>query len=290
MKDLTGLRIELQKPSNFSLKASHRTQIIKDRNKVGKDDAQVAAALQSVKSSLDKDMVGFLRTKDGPATRKWLSSNRKFAAEADITKRTSIKQILEKGDIKPELVLTALKSGRPSELKRLHSQLTDKGRETAKKALIQQALKDSKFFELDINANPDALATALNKPAFQMAANVFFKGAAKAELDGLNRLLNATRQAQKGQAAVKTGEIAAAMLPVGGVAALASQFPLTTAGGVALSSAMVKAYESKLFRNLMIKLKNAEPGSTQALKIQEAAMPFILSAVQSTKDNDTEQD
>ncbi|MCP3704154.1 MAG: hypothetical protein GY954_14660, partial [Alteromonas sp.] len=197
-----------------------------------------------------------------------------------------VEQILQSGEATPEKVIPILKGGKTSELNRLHNALGEKGRAAARGSLIQQALKDSKFFEVDANPNPDALATALNRPSFQQASKVFFKGKDKAELDGFIRLLNATRRAQSGQAVVKTGE---ALLLPGGAAGLGAgvgtgvvSAPLA-AGLLGTGAAIAKTYESKAFRNLLIRLNRTQVGSTQETKALESAVPFALSGLQAAK-------
>jgi hypothetical protein len=285
--ELTNFKTELSAPSDFSLTKDLRTQLIKKVKAFSRaEDIAPAADLQKVKSALDKDMIAFARTKDKPATRKWLAANRKFAEELGIAKETEIKRILQSGEATPEKVMPILKGGKPSELNRLHNALGEKGRAAARGSLIQQALKDSKFFEVDANPNPDALATALNRPSFQQASKVFFKGKDKAELDGFIRLMNATRRAQSGQAVVKTGE--ALLLPGGAAGVGAGIGSGVVSAPVAASllgtgSAIAKAYESKAFRNLLIKLNSTRVGSNLETKTLEAVVPFVLSELQAAK-------
>ena len=285
--ELTGFKQELSVPSDFSMTKDLRTQLIKKVKAAARaEDAAPAVDLQKVKSALDKDMVAFARTNDKVATRKWLAANRKFAEDIGIAKNTEIKRILQSGAATPEKVMPILKGGKPSELSRLHNALGEKGRASAKGALIQQALKDSKYFEVDVNPNPDALATALNRPAFQQATKVFFKGTDKAELDGFIRLLNSTRRAQSGQAITKTGE--SLLLPGGGLgvgAAIGSGIipAAPTVAGVALASGLAKAYESKAFRNLLIKLEGTQVGSKRESRAFEMMIPFALSELQAAK-------
>jgi len=285
--ELTNFKAELSTPSDFSLTKDLRTQLIKKVKAFSRaEDIAPAADLQKVKSALDKDMIAFARTKDKPATRKWLAANRKFAEELGIAKETEIKRILQSGEATPEKVIPILKGGKPSELNRLHNALGEKGRAAARGSLIQQALKDSKFFEVDANPNPDALATALNRPSFQQASKVFFKGKDKAELDGFIRLMNATRRAQKGQAVVETGAIN--LLPGLGVAGGAAVGSGVVSTPVAISllgtgSVIAKTYESKAFRNLLIKLNSTQIGSKLETKALESAIPFVLSELQVAK-------
>jgi len=285
--ELQSFKAELSKASDFSLKKDLRTQLIKKVKAFSRaEDTAPAAELQKVKSALDKDMIDFARSNDKAATRKWLSSNRKFASELDIAKNTEIKRLLQSGQATPEKVIPILRGGKPTELNRLYDSLGQKGRDAAKGALLQQALKDAKFFEVDANPNPDALATALNRPSFQQASKVFFRGKDKAELDGFTRLLDSTRRAQSGQALPRTGE--ALLLPGGGVAlggAVGSGIlPAAPAiAGLTFASGLAKAYESKAFRNLLVKISNTKKGSSLETKTLESAIPAVLAELQAAK-------
>lgn len=285
--ELKAFKTELSAGNNFSQAAAQRTQLIKKRMQYAKgDDAALTATMQNVKSALDKDMIAFARTSDKPATHKWLDANRKFAEEMDITKRTTMKQILEKGDVTPEKVIPQLKGGRLSELQRLHDGLTEKGRASARSVMIQQALKDSKFFEVDLNPNPSALATAMNKSNFQQAANVFFKGRDKVELDGFTRLLDATRRAQEGQQVLRTGETATIAAGAAGLTTFAVTNPLLALPTLTVASAALKAYESAAFRNILIRLKNAAPGSAKELSAIDAASLIVLNHIKDVKEEE----
>jgi hypothetical protein len=167
--------------------------------------------------------------------------------------------------------MPVIKGGRPSELVRLAKSMGEKGREAARKAIIQEALKDSKFFNADVEPNPDLLANVLSRPNTQQAIRVFFHGDARKELDGLTRLLNATRRAQQGSAVVKTGEQAVPALLAGGAGAAIAVKPEVAIPLVVLGSAVIKSYESAPFRNLMLKLSQTQPGSAAELRILDRA-------------------
>ncbi len=289
--ELNSFKQELSQPGDFSLTKDLRTQLIKKVKAFSRaEDIAPAADLQKVKSALDKDMIAFGRRNNKPSIRKWLAANRKFAEELGIAKETEIKRILQSGEATPEKVIPILRGGKASELNRLSNAIGEKGKLAAKQTLIQQALKDAKFFEVDANPNPDALATALNRPAFQQASKVFFKGKDKAELNGFIRMLDATRRAQSGQAVVKTGE---ALLLPGGIATLGAAVgtgalpAIATAASITTASALAKAYESKAFRALLTKLSNTRKGSKLETKTLELAIPFALAELQAAK---TEQE
>lgn len=257
---------------DFSLVKDIRTEVISDLKALRKaEDARAEASLQSVKSAIDDDLKSFAVANDRNAASKWIKSNRIFADAYTRAKDTELKRVLMKGEATPEVLLPVLRGGKVSELERLAKSMGPEGREAARRAIIQDALKDSKYFEVDANPNPDAFTTAINRPNRQQAIRVFFTGDAKTELDGLTRVLDATRRAQQGAAVVKTGEqiipIGAAVATVLGLQADA----LTTGGILATASALIKGYESRPFRQLLLKLGNTQPMSAKERRLIQLA-------------------
>jgi hypothetical protein len=182
-------------------------------------------------------------------------------------------------------VLNILSRGKPSELHRLNNALTPKGKVNAQKALIQKALTDSKFFDLDAEPNPNAFATALNRPNFQKAKNIFFEGTqGKDRLDGLNRVLNVTRRAQDATSTVRTGEKA-----VFSSVALASFFEPSVIGAAAAVSAITRAFESRAFRNALVKLKGVKPGTKQEAKLFDTITTSLVAAQQAQTESEGNQ-
>ncbi len=280
--EMLNFQEELLKPSDFSMKKDLRSQLIKKRTAASRaEDVAPVAAFQKVKAALDKDMVAFARENDRGATKKWLSSNRAFANEMEVTRRTELKRILDGGEATPEKVIQILRGGKPSELKRLHDSLGANGRVAAKKALLQQALKDAGFFKVDAAPNPDAIATALNRPAFQQASKVFFSDSGKAELEGITRLLDVTREAQRSQAMLQTGQ--QLLLPslagaAGALAGTGTVSPGILAAAIGTGSALIKAYESKAFRNILIKISSAKKGAPIPPRLLDAAGTALVAA------------
>ena len=271
---------------DFSQAKDIRSEVIADLIAVrkGEDLGRAETYYQPVKSAIDKDLDAFAVANDRQAAAKWKQSNRQFAEELDKTKRTELKRVLNSGSATPEVVMPLLRGGKPSQLNRLYASLDDTGREAAKRAIIQDTLKDSKFFEVDANPNPNAFATALNKPNRQQAINVFFKGKDKAEIDGLTRLLNATRRAQDASIALRTGEqlVAPGAAGIGGAAIYAE--PVTGLAALTTASGLAKAYESKPFRNLLLKLKNSKKGSKQEKELLELAAAVALGGSMASKE------
>jgi hypothetical protein len=251
---------------DFSEIKDIRTEVISDLKAAGRsDDPRSAAALQSVKSAIDKDMIAFARRNNKTAAKDWLASNRKFAQEFENVKGTELKTILNKGDATPEKVAPILRGGKVSELNRLNASLTPKGKDAARAAIIRNALTESGFFG-DV-PNPDRLVNALRKPNTQKAVNVFFTGAKKKELDGLTRLLDSTRRAQQAAVATPTGQ-QLIPLAIGGGAVVDPFLTLFIAGTLA---GVTRALESKSMRSILLKIANTKPGSAAERQLINAA-------------------
>ena len=275
---------------DFSLIKDIRTEVISDLKAISRgEDTRSAASVQAVKSAMDKDMMAFARANDRTAAADWIRSNRAFGDAYSRAKDTELKRILKTGDATPEKIMTLIRGGKQSELVRLAKSMGEKGRESARRAIIQDALKESKFFEVDANPNPDAFATALNKANRQQAIKVFFQGEGKKEIDGLARLLNATRRAQQGSTVVKTGEQATSLIMGGGAGVAIGANAQVAVPAIATASAILKGYESKPFRNLLLKIGNTQPGSTAEKRLLEAAGLFVASGLQSAKEQPAEE-
>ena len=275
---------------DFSLVKDIRTEVIDDLKAIRRsDDARSAASKQAIKSAMDEDLKLFAQQHDRQAAADWIKSNRAFADAYTRAKDTELKRIIKSGEATPEKIMPLLRGGKASELQRLHKTLGPKGQEAARKAIIQDALKDSKFFEVDANPNPDAFATALNRANRQQAIKVFFSGQGKKELDGLTRLLNATRRAQQGSAVVKTGE----QMIAPGAAALASvglyADPVFTGGVIGVTAGLLKAYESRPFRGLLVKLSNTPKGSRVEKQLLDSASTFVVSGWQAAREEQEQE-
>lgn len=271
---------------NFEDLAAVRSEIIRELKDIGRSDKTAALApAQAIKSAIDKDMAIFGRRNDKEALKKWLRSNRGLSAQLSKAKNSELKRVLESGDISPKKVAPILRGGDPTELKRLDSVLTNKGRRAAQATIIKEALDTSGFFQ---GANPDRFATALSKPKAQRAINIFFKGEDKARLQGFIKLLNSTRQAQQAAAAPRTGEqILTAGIGGGSVAALLTD-PIITLMAAPTIIAAAKGYESKALRNALLKLGKAKKGSAEERALLNRYRPEINAAVQAVQQQNQE--
>lgn len=219
-------------------------------------------ALESLKRTFDDELKAFATNNDREAAAKWVKSNRIFAEGYGRAKETAIKRLLNKGEDTPELVMTVLKGQRLSDLNRLRSSLSKEGRENAKTAVMKKIFIDSRFFQQ--GANPNTLVTAFDKN--KKLIDTFFAGSDKKEIMGLKKLLEVTMRAQDAAVMPETGVqgVYATIGAVFGAGAIAD--PALTGLAAGSLAATTKMYESKLRRDLLVRL--GESGLSSAAENQ----------------------
>jgi hypothetical protein len=192
----------------------------------------------------------------------------------DILKRT-----LDKGEVTPEIVENMLFSKFPSVIKGLYDNLTPNGRSVARAAIISRAARESEVQE-GARTVIDPTKFADNVKNLGESVNVFFTGDDLKRVEGLVKVLNATRRA--GEVAARAGEepsvgrMAGTVGTVTGVAGLplAGLYQLFGGGilggaaatvGVGTLGAAARIYESAAMRDLLRKVAAAKPGEEMAL-------------------------
>lgn len=158
-------------------------------------------ALSAIYAPLRDDMAAFIKSVGGQtALNKWGSANAKLSEMAGELGNTALKRSLSKGEATPETVRTLLFSGKPSDVKLLYKNLDEKGRASARTAVVQEAL--AKAGGID-ELSPDKFKQALGKMGNQVG--VFFKGEDFEAADGLLRVLKLTERAGKAGVTPLTG-------------------------------------------------------------------------------------
>jgi hypothetical protein len=188
---------------------------------------------------------------------RWEVANKRLSEMSGELGSNALKSALNKGATEPEQVRKLLFSAKPSEVRLLYKNLTPEGRATARAAILQEAAKKAGGVE---NISPTKFANEVER--LGGSVGVFFTQEDKAVVDGLTRVLNATRRAQEFTAAPPTG---VQLYPAVGAAALVDIFGGFGAGLVSGASigAAARIYESKAVRNMLIGLKKTKPGSEQ---------------------------
>lgn len=272
--------------ANFGLLTALRSNLGDDIAAAAKGDAlptKAQAPLAAVMSKLTDSMTEFGRGVDRGATAQWLQANKRFTEVFGKARNSILKNVIKKGDATPETIATVIKAGKISDLRKLNSLLDAQGRSNARTSIIRDAMEESGGFAL-AGANPDRFVRALQTPARQRAINTFFGGADKKQLDGMIRLLEATKRAQQTAEGTKTGlgELIPGAAVVGiPIAAFMDAFSTFLVGGTIIGAA--KGYESKAVRNLLIKLSNTKAASQAEQDIVKGLIPLLAAPAQATQ-------
>lgn len=243
-------------------------EIIKGENQVASDSAQQAT--QAVYNAMTQDMVEGVTRKLGPeAAARMRQADAVWAREANAIKQTKLKNILSKGDVKPEEATKMLFSSDKSEVTTLYNALDDAGRQNARAAIINKAVETAQ-------ESPEKFLSAMNK--LQAQSNTFFRGNDKKALTGLIKYLDYTKEASQAAVRTKTGQ---EMMQYGVPAAAVTD--VMTTGGKTIATfatigAAARVYESKPVRNLMARMASVPKGSTEFEKLSRQLEQEIAKA------------
>jgi hypothetical protein len=228
-----------------------------------------------VYQAMTNDMVDGVSTKLGPDTaRKMREADAIYADEINSIKKTKLKSILEKGDVKPELATRMLFSTDRSEFKGLYDSLDIKGRENARAAIVSRM-----FEKFDTTESPEKFLSEAAKIKPQIG--VFFKGEERKQLDGLINWLDSTRQATKASTVTSTGQQNFQVLAPSAVVG-----DIYTTGGIGVATvgslgALAKVYESKPVRSIMIRMASTPKNSPEFKRLSNELSVILASYTQS---------
>jgi hypothetical protein len=219
-------------------------------------------ALSSIYGALRDDMGAFIRDNGQPQDiAKWTDANKKLASMAGELKTGALKSALEKGTETPEAIRGILFSSKPSDVRLLYRNLSDAGRENAKAALLAHAAEKATTNDV---LSVERFVSQVDKLGPQFG--VFFKGDDKRRIEGLTRVLGATRRAAEAGVMTNTGQQA-----VPAVTALAAgQVSGSALGGAAAlggAGLMARLYESPMVRNLLLRIPSTKVGSPEEAAI-----------------------
>ena len=220
-------------------------------------------ALSKIYGALKSDMGDFIKNNGEKRDFvKWQVANAQLRDGMKELEVNVLKSALDKGEATPEMVKKLLFSQKPSDVRLLSKNLSEKGRASAKAAIMQDVIQKSGGIE---NISPEKFISTMSKPGIAGPANVFFDKRDKDVMAGLMKALQSTRRA--GQANVKTStgaELTTFVAP----SVLTSAFGLSGGlGGTAALGLGARLYESVPVRNALIKIRYAEKGKeAEALK------------------------
>ena len=219
-------------------------------------------ALSSIYGALRDDMGSFIRDNGQPQDiAKWADANKKLASMAGELKNGALKSALEKGTETPEAIRGILFSSKPSDVRLLYRNLSDAGRENAKAALLAHAAEKATTNDV---LSVERFVSQVDKLGPQFG--VFFKGDDKRRIEGLTRVLGATRRAAEAGVMTNTGQ---QVVPAATALAAGQVSGSALGGAAALGGAglMARLYESPMVRNLLLRIPSTKVGSPEEAAI-----------------------
>lgn len=263
----------------FSSLRQNRTafrEVIKgvDKSERSQLTSRAKSLLNGVESAMKQDLDDFAKKNlSGRDFSRWQRANAVYAEESQKLTRSKLKNVLDKGDITPESVKTLLFSRNPSETKLLFNSLSPEGRKNARAAIISKVFDDAQSPARPVT--PNSFASAMKKNSQQIST--FFKGVDRRQLEGLKKLLDATRRAQDAPVTTPTGQA----LFGGGLALSGATMPaetLLTAGSI---GGVSRLYESAPVRNALLRLASTASDSPVIDQRIQAALVAIAQSSRS---------
>lgn len=207
------------------------------------------AMTQDIQSSVS----GKLGKKDAANLRKL---DKDLYDQINETKKTKLKNVLQKGDVKPEEVSKMMLSNDPSEARQLYKALDKQGRENARGFFLNK-LRD--FYEE--SESPEKFLSRVNK--YKRQVETFFPGSKGEDFNNLLSYLKQTKQASSAGVYNKNGQELIGFLtyaaPSLDAATLASGgTPVATATAASLGL-MARAMENRKIRVGLRKLRTLRP-------------------------------
>ena len=220
-------------------------------------------ATNAIYGAINDDMGNFIRQNSGASdVTKWKSANKAISSMKQDVKDSALKLLLsKKGEIKPETIRSLLFSENQSEIELLHKYLDDAGRKDAGKMIVARAIKKATTNDV---LSPDRFLGEMDRLAPQVG--IFFKGDDKRRVEGLTRVLGATRRGAEAGVMTNSGQQGVASLTALGAGQLTGS---AIGGAAALGGAglMARLYESPMVRGLLLRLPSTKVGSTEEAAI-----------------------
>lgn len=262
LTSLRNLREELANPATdldvtFDLLRQHRTAF---RSNVQGDSMvfpnQAKAATNMVENAMSKDLRNAVAKNLGASdAAKYLKANSDYANVYNKVLNKNIANKLNKAssEASPELINTVVLSRKPSDVKRIWSALDDKGKDAMRAAYVSKIAEKA-------GDSPAKFITEVNKLKSQSGGEIYntiFSGKHMKELDALHEVLQQTARSDTANVVTQTGQSQANRIrTIGATATLGVSMGLEAGFG-----AMMRLYESKAARNMLLRLANVKPGT-----------------------------
>jgi hypothetical protein len=270
---LTGKQLD----SIETLRRTYRTMF--DNPDLASIRDEGSRVMRDVYNALNDDMGTYIRQQGGQAQfNQWRTANQNLAAMVDELDVSTLRNVLNRGEMVPEQVKNLLFSKETSKAQLLYDGLTAEGRANARQAILQRALQKGGDITEPGRFNANAFENELGRLERQLG--VFFQGADGDAIEGLRRALRLTGQAtaarQAGQA--PTGQQVLLTALAGTATSLAGGNLLTAAAIMGGTGGAIRLFESGPVRDALLRLGRA---TTQ--QEQNEMLKRLLSAAQATQ-------
>ena len=208
---------------------------------------------------LNEDIGNFLKAKNPSDYKKWKSGNEGLTILGDETKRTALSRVINKGNVVPEAAKSMILSQKPSEVANIGRYLNEKGKENAKKVIIEDLVSRSKI-DGGETIDPDKFLKIASQRNSQF--KTFFSTQEQDALKGLGVALRATKDAERFSKSTPWLQTAALSgIPILGVF-VGTGSAKVAAGAAAGAGLAGRAYQSKAMRDTLVALGRVKQNST----------------------------
>ncbi|EAM5505238.1 DNA transfer protein [Salmonella enterica] len=255
---LENLKAELSNPSiDFDLLKQHRTAF---RSNVQGDAMvfpnQAKAVTNSIENAMSRDLKNAVgKTLGAQDAARYIKANSDYSNIYNkvLNKRIATKLNDATNQATPELINSVVYSRNASDIKRIWPALDSKGKDAMRVAYISKIAEKA-------GDSPAKFITEVNKLKRQAGGEIYntvFNGQHMKELNALHDVLRETARADTAGVVTQTGQSLANNIRLG--AGLFSGG--TSIGGEAGFGLMMRLYESKPARNMLLRLANTKPGT-----------------------------
>lgn len=255
---LENLKAELSNPSiDFDLLKQHRTAF---RSNVQGDAMvfpnQAKAITNSIENAMSRDLKSAVgKTLGAQDAARYIKANSDYSNIYNkvLNKRIATKLNDATNQATPELISSVVYSRNASDIKRIWPALDSKGKDAMRAAYISKIAEKA-------SDSPAKFITEVNKLKRQAGGEIYntvFNGQHMKELNALHDVLRETARADTAGVVTQTGQSLANNIRLG--AGLFSGG--ASIGGEAGFGLMMRLYESKPARNMLLRLANTKPGT-----------------------------
>lgn len=258
IRGLSDLREELAKPDiDFGLLRELRSAL---RESIQGDAMVFPNSAKAATDAVERAMGADLRNNAarylgaGEAAR-YVKANSDYSNVFNkvLNKRIANNLNKAKKEFTPELINSVVFSRKPSDIKRIWPALSEDGKNAMRAAYISKIAEKA-------GDSPTKFLTELNKLKSQSDGQIYntiFSGRHMKELDALHEVLQQTARSDTANVVTQTGQSQANRIrTIGATATLGVSMGLEAGFG-----AMMRLYESKAARNMLLRLANVKPGT-----------------------------